>query len=150
MNVCMYRPGRPDRLEIFSNKQGDQDDHMKPTLSRSSSKLYLYRFLNVFTRLIFMHPSVVPNLCLSLSCSGLIRSHVTYLNWNRGEPNNGGPSNVTEECVMQSKRSGKWNDFPCDTKFNFICKAKGGQLRNNFIFFNIIPDTSNRLCSATS
>ena len=26
--------------------------------------------------------------------------------------------------------SGKWNDFPCDTKFNFICKMKAGQLRN--------------------
>lgn len=51
-------------------------------------------------------------------------SSVTYVNWSAGEPNNGGTSNVTEECVVNISFSGKWNDFPCDTKFNFICKMK--------------------------
>ena len=56
---------------------------------------------------------------------------MTYVNWSAGEPNNGGRSNVTEECVVNISFSGKWNDFPCDTKFNFICKMKAGQLRKN-------------------
>ena len=51
------------------------------------------------------------------------------MNWSAGEPNYGGTSNVTEECVVNISFSGKWNDFPCDTKFNFICKMKAGQLR---------------------
>jgi len=53
-------------------------------------------------------------------------SSVEYLNWARGEPNNGGAGNQPEKCAMNNPRSGQWNDFPCDTKFSFICKMRGG------------------------
>jgi len=52
-------------------------------------------------------------------------SSVEYLNWSSGEPNNGGEGRP-EKCAMNSARSGQWNDFPCDTKFSFICKMRGG------------------------
>ena len=54
----------------------------------------------------------------------LNRSRVEYLNWSRGEPNNGG-NGKPENCAMNSAGSGQWNDFPCDTKFSFICKVRG-------------------------
>ena len=54
-----------------------------------------------------------------------------YLNWSRGEPNNGGTSNVPENCAILNTGSNKWNDFPCATKFNFICKMRGGKQRDN-------------------
>ncbi|XP_078368704.1 uncharacterized protein LOC144652532 isoform X2 [Oculina patagonica] len=52
-------------------------------------------------------------------------SNVEYVNWSRGEPNNGGNGNRPEKCAMYSAITGYWNDFPCDTKFNYICKMKG-------------------------
>lgn len=55
------------------------------------------------------------------------RTPLAYLNWSRGEPNNGGTSNVPEKCAMLGSFRGKWNDFPCSTKFNFICKMSGAQ-----------------------
>lgn len=52
-------------------------------------------------------------------------SRITYLNWSRGEPNNGGTSGVAEECAMHNSMSRQWNDYPCNTKFNFVCKMRG-------------------------
>ena len=61
-----------------------------------------------------------------LTCVVILnRSNVEYLNWSSGEPNNGG-GGKPEKCAMNSASSGHWNDFPCDTKFSFICKMKGG------------------------
>lgn len=53
-------------------------------------------------------------------------SRLEFLNWSHGEPNNGGRSNVPENCAMLNSYQNKWNDFPCSTKFNFICKMRGG------------------------
>lgn len=72
-------------------------------------------------------------LTTDLSCN-LNRSSVGYVNWSRGEPNNGGNGNQPEECAMNSATSGHWNDYPCDTKFTYLCKMKGGWLKQ------IIPD----------
>ncbi|XP_077295203.1 macrophage mannose receptor 1-like [Arctopsyche grandis] len=44
--------------------------------------------------------------------------HNLYLNWNPGEPNNGGGN---ENCVSLLT-SHTYNDIPCDLKYKFICK----------------------------
>ena len=59
----------------------------------------------------------------------LHRSRVGYISWAPGEPNNGGRSNVPENCAILNTGSNKWNDFPCATKFNFVCKMRGGKQR---------------------
>ena len=70
-----------------------------------------------------------------VSCSNLNRSIVNYHIWSRGEPNNGGYGNVPEKCAMYNGRRGAWNDYPCDTKFNFMCKMKGGKLNDCTLYF---------------
>ncbi|XP_058959559.2 uncharacterized protein [Pocillopora verrucosa] len=51
------------------------------------------------------------------------RSRLSYLNWSPGEPNNGGRGRP-EKCAMFSGRGKNWNDYPCDSKFAYICKMK--------------------------
>ena len=50
-------------------------------------------------------------------------SMLTYKNWQNGEPNN---YKDAYNCVIlnwiKHDKRGKWNDFSCDLKFNFICK----------------------------
>lgn len=50
------------------------------------------------------------------------RSKVAYNNWAGGDPNNGGRSK-NEDCGVL-KPDGKWNDFPCNHRFMYICKKK--------------------------
>ncbi|XP_072045206.1 hyalin-like [Amphiura filiformis] len=47
-------------------------------------------------------------------------SNYDYNNWSTGEPNNKG----NEDCT-EMRRSGKWNDLPCDWDLNFLCKKEG-------------------------
>ena len=46
----------------------------------------------------------------------------TFNNWDAGDPNNGGPLK-NEDCAL-IKPDGKWNDYPCKDRFNYICKRK--------------------------
>lgn len=40
--------------------------------------------------------------------------------WNEGEPNNAGGS---ENCVhLASWAAGRWNDIPCETQMNYVCR----------------------------
>lgn len=48
----------------------------------------------------------------------------SYNNWDAGDPNNGGRLQ-NEDCAL-IKPDGKWNDYPCEDKFNYICKSKPG------------------------
>lgn len=50
------------------------------------------------------------------------RSKVSFKNWAGGDPNNGGYSK-NEDCGIL-KPDGKWNDFPCNHRFMYICKKK--------------------------
>lgn len=47
--------------------------------------------------------------------------HITYFNWNSGEPNN---AKKDEYCIEMRvvKRKVKWNDIDCWQDFNFICE----------------------------
>jgi len=46
----------------------------------------------------------------------------TFYNWDQGDPNDGGQLH-NEDCAL-IKPDGKWNDYPCEDRFNYICKAK--------------------------
>ncbi|CAB4021953.1 Zinc metallo ase nas-6 [Paramuricea clavata] len=50
------------------------------------------------------------------------RSEVNFNNWGGGDPNNGG-RRKNEDCGVL-KPDGKWNDFPCNHRFMYICKRK--------------------------
>ena len=50
------------------------------------------------------------------------RARVTFTKWARSEPN---PDDRGENCAMVNVRRSYWNDWPCTTKFSFICKARG-------------------------
>lgn len=52
----------------------------------------------------------------------------SYNNWDHGDPNNGGQLQ-NEDCAL-IKPDGKWNDYPCEDKFNYICKSKPVDLSN--------------------
>ena len=56
----------------------------------------------------------------------------TFNNWDAGDPNNGGPLQ-NEDCAL-IKPDGKWNDYPCKDRFNYICKRKPREY--NFLFFH--------------
>lgn len=45
-----------------------------------------------------------------------------FNNWDNGDPNNGGRLQ-NEDCAL-IKPDGKWNDYPCGDRFNYICKSK--------------------------
>ncbi|XP_066922926.1 bone morphogenetic protein 1-like [Clytia hemisphaerica] len=51
-----------------------------------------------------------------------------FNNWDAGDPNNGGRLQ-NEDCAL-IKPDGKWNDYPCEDKFNYICKSKPVELSN--------------------
>ncbi|XP_070539201.1 perlucin-like protein [Ptychodera flava] len=52
-------------------------------------------------------------------------SPLTYSNWMPGEPNNAGKR---EHCAhLYSNQHGKWNDYPCSTRFGFICEKAAAQ-----------------------
>lgn len=46
----------------------------------------------------------------------------TFYNWDHGDPNDGGQLH-NEDCAL-IKPDGKWNDYPCEDRFNYICKSK--------------------------
>ncbi|XP_028394125.1 uncharacterized protein LOC114518347 [Dendronephthya gigantea] len=50
------------------------------------------------------------------------KSQVNFKNWGGGDPNNGG-QRKNEDCGVV-KPDGKWNDFPCNHRFMYICKRK--------------------------
>ena len=61
----------------------------------------------------------------SIQCfysSILFRSEVNFKNWGDGDPNNGERSK-NEDCGVL-KPDGKWNDFPCNHRFMYVCKKK--------------------------
>ena len=47
---------------------------------------------------------------------------MNFNNWGGGDPNNGG-RRKNEDCGVL-KPDGKWNDFPCNHRFMYICKRK--------------------------
>lgn len=57
------------------------------------------------------------------------RTPIRYQNWASGDPNNGGSyrRNNGEDCAVL-KSDGKWNDYPCKTRFKYICKARASRL----------------------
>ena len=75
---------------------------------------------------LIIHPAIqVQALCLSL------RTHQSYKNWATGDPNNGGRSRKKDEDCAVLKSDGKWNDYPCTTRFKYICKARASKLHIN-------------------
>ncbi|KAM6977347.1 macrophage mannose receptor 1 [Aplochiton taeniatus] len=51
------------------------------------------------------------------------RSHVTYTQWQVGEPSHG--TNLQEDCVLIRGQDGKWADSVCEKAHGYICKKKG-------------------------
>ena len=43
-----------------------------------------------------------------------------YTNWNPGEPSNWGPENP--QCICYWRGGYRWNDRPCTSWYEFICK----------------------------
>lgn len=56
------------------------------------------------------------------------RTHQSYKNWATGDPNNGGQYRKKDEDCAVLKSNGKWNDYPCTTRFKYICKARASRL----------------------
>lgn len=56
------------------------------------------------------------------------RTPQNYNNWARGDPNNGGTYRKKDEDCAVLKSDGKWNDYPCNTLFKYICKARASRL----------------------
>jgi len=56
------------------------------------------------------------------------RTPQNYKNWARGDPNNGGTYRKKDEDCAVLKSDGKWNDYPCNTLFKYICKARASRL----------------------
>ncbi|KAJ7392163.1 hypothetical protein OS493_013535 [Desmophyllum pertusum] len=56
------------------------------------------------------------------------RTHQSYMNWATGDPNNGGTYRKKDEDCAVLKSNGKWNDYPCNTRFRYICKARASRL----------------------
>eukprot|EP00794_Sanderia_malayensis_P016656 gene16656-18346_t len=46
----------------------------------------------------------------------------SFTNWDGGDPNDGGWLR-NEDCALM-KPDGKWNDYPCNDRFKYICKRK--------------------------
>ena len=46
----------------------------------------------------------------------------TFTNWDGGDPNDGG-WRQNEDCALM-KPDGKWNDYPCNDQYKYICKRK--------------------------
>lgn len=57
------------------------------------------------------------------------RTPIRYQNWATGDPNNGGSYRRKDEDCAVLKSNGKWNDYPCTTRFRYICKARASRLR---------------------
>ncbi|KAM7443302.1 Bone morphogenetic protein 1 [Porites harrisoni] len=66
------------------------------------------------------------------------RTPIRYQNWATGDPNNGGSYRISkdtsrndcikcENCAVL-KSDGKWNDYPCTSRFKYICKASASYL----------------------
>jgi Lectin C-type domain. len=68
----------------------------------------------------------------------------SYNNWDKGDPNNGGRLQ-NEDCAL-IKPDGKWNDYPCEDKFNYICKNKPGTSIYLFISVHVYQNTPNSAC----
>lgn len=56
------------------------------------------------------------------------RTPIRYQNWASGDPNNGGSYRRKDEDCAVLKRNGKWNDYPCTSRFWYICKARASRL----------------------
>lgn len=56
------------------------------------------------------------------------RTQINYQNWASGDPNNGGSYRRNDEDCAVLKSDGKWNDYPCTTRFRYICKARASRL----------------------
>lgn len=57
------------------------------------------------------------------------RTPIRYQNWATGDPNNGGSYRRKDEDCAVLKSNGKWNDYPCTTRFRYICKARASKLQ---------------------
>lgn len=55
------------------------------------------------------------------------RTPKNYKNWATGDPNNGGTYRKKDEDCAVLKSDGKWNDYPCNTLFKYICKARASR-----------------------
>ncbi|RUS72270.1 hypothetical protein EGW08_019971, partial [Elysia chlorotica] len=49
------------------------------------------------------------------------KSAFAFLNWDVRQPNNAHNS----DCVAMVKKSGAWDDFPCQSRYGYICEKKG-------------------------
>lgn len=58
-----------------------------------------------------------------------LRTPIRYQNWATGDPNNGGSYRRKDEDCAVLKSNGKWNDYPCTTRFRYICKARASKLQ---------------------
>ena len=48
-------------------------------------------------------------------------SPVTFTNWAPGEPNHGGASGNSENCVIMLPQNGLWNDVNCGDHREYVC-----------------------------
>ena len=98
-------------------------------MSNDFDKLPLLLNLNrlLFNRVAFTYK--FPNITLVHPFSA---TTTTFNNWDAGDPNNGGPLQ-NEDCAL-IKPDGKWNDYPCKDRFNYICKRKPREYNFLFIF----------------
>jgi len=51
---------------------------------------------------------------------------LAFLDWEQGEPNNGGQSPESNESCAELKANGRFNDVSCDTKKRVVCKNANG------------------------
>jgi len=51
---------------------------------------------------------------------------LAFLDWEQGEPNNGGQSPESNESCAELKANGRFNDISCDTKKRVVCKDANG------------------------
>ena len=61
------------------------------------------------------------------------------MNWATGDPNNGGTYRKKDEDCAVLKSNGKWNDYPCNTRFRYICKARASKFHFASILCYLIP-----------
>ncbi|KAI3374792.1 hypothetical protein L3Q82_021350, partial [Scortum barcoo] len=77
-------------------------------------------------------------------------SPVQFQHWEDGEPNN---VNNVESCVeislLQTRRSGSWNDAHCETYRGWLCQIRAGKIRelSHFLLSLLVTQISTRVNS---